>query len=377
LAVEKKIDGESVLENKNMDIVDRYPSDDEIDLFELFSSLCQQWRWWAGITVLGVVVSIIIALSTPKQYEVSAQVSLSDQLSATIFTNNGYVEQTRDELFLQYYQRLMSPANFSRYVEQGGWLVKLFPDDVDQGRDRVLLEKLRQSLQIEVSRPKPVKGQMAKNPEVVTLSLLGKDESVTADFINGYIQFSEKDLITSLMKSGQRQKELEVNKINTDIRLLRLNHQKKLTARLQVLNEALVLAEKIGVKKPNEMNREPQTLSQGFVVNALGSGSDLFLKGSEYLKQEIINIQSRESQDTFIEELFPLFARLESLDSMSFDFTGARLYKLEMEAVVDGQAEKPKRALIVAIGTVLSFFVGLLVALVAGTMKRRKEVAAV
>lgn len=372
MAAEKKIDGESVLENKNMDIAERYPADDEIDLFELFSSLCQQWRWWVGITVLGVVVSIIIALSIPKQYEVSAQVALPGQLDASIFTNNGYVEQTRGGLFLQYYQWLISPANFRRYVEQGDWLVKLFPDKVGQGVGRVQLEALRQSLQVEISRPKPVKGQVDKNPEVVTLSLLGNDEALTADFINGYIQFLEKDLITSLMQSGRQQKELEVNKLNTDMRLLRLDHQKKLKARLQVLNEALVLAKMIGVKKPNEMNRESQALSQGFVVRSLGGGNDLFLKGSEYLKQEIANIQNRESQDPFIEGLFSLLARLERLDSMSFDFTGAGLYKLEMEAVVDGQAEKPKRALIVAVGSVLSLFVGVFVALIAGAVKRRK-----
>ena len=357
-----------------MELVDRYPADDEIDLFELFLSLCQQWRWWVGITVLGVVVSIIIALSIPKQYEVSAQISLPDQLSASIISNNGYVEQTRNGLLLQYYQQIISPANFSRYVEQGGWLVRLFPDAADQGRDRVLLEGLRQSLQVEVSRPKPVKGEVDKNPEVVTLSLLCTEEALTVDFINGYIKFLEKDLIASLIQSGRQQKELEINKINTDMRLLRLDHQKKLTARLQVLNEALVLAKKIGVKKPNEMNRE-QIASQGIIVNALGGGSDLFLKGSEYLKQEIINIQSRESQDPFIEGLFPLVARLERLDSMSFDFTGANLYKLEMEAVVDGQAEKPKRTLIVAMGSVLSLFVGMFVALIVGAVKRRKAVA--
>jgi uncharacterized protein involved in exopolysaccharide biosynthesis len=56
--------------------------------------------------------------------------------------------------------------------------------------------------------------------------------------------------------------------------------------------------------------------------------------------------------------------------------SGVQLYRWDKKAVVDGQAEKPKRALIVAVGSVLSLFVGIFVALIAGAVKRRKAVGA-
>jgi uncharacterized protein involved in exopolysaccharide biosynthesis len=46
-----------------------------------------------------------------------------------------------------------------------------------------------------------------------------------------------------------------------------------------------------------------------------------------------------------------------------------------METLVDGQAEKPKRVLIVAVGSVLSFFIGVFVALIVGAVNRRESVA--
>ncbi|MBV1899516.1 MAG: hypothetical protein KUG63_09120 [Cycloclasticus sp.] len=234
---------------------------------------------------------------------------------------------------------------------------------------------MKQALQIEVVKPKPIKGKEPAAPEVVTLTLLGKDETVTADFINGYIDYSGKALIALIAEVGRQQKDLEVEKINIDMRLLRQDFQKKLMARLKVLNEALILAEKVGIKKPNDMKRETNQATKGIVINAANSSSDLFLKGSEYLKQTINTLQSRESQDPYIKELFPLFERLGRLDAMSFDFEGVKPYKLDKKAVADGEAEKPKRALIVAVGGVLSLFVGVFVALIAGAVKRRKALA--
>ena len=363
------------MENKNIEIAGHYTADDEIDLFELFASLFQQWRWWVGITVLGFVLSIVVAFSVPKQYEVNAQLVLPEQVQTIVLTNKGYIKQGRKELFQQYYETIVSFDNFSYYVKQGDWLSKVYPDGVGQGRDRELLTELKQALQIEVVKPKPIKGKESAAPEVVTLTLLGKDEAVTADFINGYIDYSGKALIELIAQAGKQQKDLEVEKINIDMRLLRQDFQKKLTARLKALNEALILAEKVGIKKPNDMKRETNQATKGIVINAANSSSDLFLKGSEYLKQTIDTLQSRESQDPYIKELFPLFARLERMDTMSFDFAGVKPYKLDKKAVADGKAEKPKRALIVAVGSVLSLFVGVLVALIAGAIKRRKALA--
>ncbi|PCH84455.1 MAG: hypothetical protein COB89_04585 [Piscirickettsiaceae bacterium] len=103
----------------------------------------------------------------------------------------------------------------------------------------------------------------------------------------------------------------------------------------------------------------------------------MFLLGSEYLKGEIESLQKRTSDDAFIEELPTLFKRIDELNKMTFDFAEVQPYRLDKIAEVDGKAEKPKRALIVAVGGVLSGFIAIFVALIVGAVKRRKALAVV
>jgi chain length determinant protein (polysaccharide antigen chain regulator) len=388
LAAEKKTDGESVLEDKNMDIAERYPADDEIDLFELFSSLCQQWRWLVGITILGALMAVAVALSMPKQYEVSAQVALPDLSGVMQVMNKGYSERNSvrnsereaGRLFQRYYQALFSPVHFNRYLKKNAWLQKIYPDkDVVEG-EHFLQAELKKDFQVEILAPKQPKNSESIPPRLVSITLIGRDEPLTADFINGYIGYTNKMLLDEIGTNGQKMAKAEIEKINNDINASRFEAKKKREARLIKLQDALVIASKVGVKKPDSIRLFPQSDQRS--LNGLTSLSDkgdanVLLMGTEYLEAEINILRGKKNDDAYIVELPGMLKRIDELENLSFDFTGVKLYKLDKQAAVDGNAEKPKRALIVAIGTVLSFFVGLLVALVAGTMKRRKEVAAV
>lgn len=362
---------------KGMDVMERDQPDDEIDLFELFSSLVQQWRWVIGITVIGVVLSVAAALSIPKEYEVSSLVVLPSQSDATLISNRGVVKQTPQSLFQQYHMRLVSAVNFDEYLQQNNWLSKVYPLTVSEKNRNALMARLRKSLNIEVTLPKKVKNTAELLPQAVALTMYGEDEPLMAGFINGYISFTGEALLAGIKKDGKRLKVLEIEQVNQSINLLRADAKRRLTSRLLVLNDALVLAKKIGVKKPISMMLPSNQNSGKIVMYSASSGgdSDLFLQGSEYLIGEINNIQQRKSSDAYIPTLLPLLKRLEELSNVSFDYAGAKPYKVDSLAAVDGQAGKPKRALIIAVGGVLSLFIGIFAALIAGAVKRRKALA--
>lgn len=103
--------------------------------------------------------------------------------------------------------------------------------------------------------------------------------------------------------------------------------------------------------------------------------SELFLLGSDYLEAKIKDLEERKNDDAFIVQLNSKKNTLRTLQTLSFDFTGVQLYRLDKQAAVDGRAEKPKRALIVAVGAVLSGFFAIFVALIIGAVKRRRELA--
>jgi len=360
-----------------MDVIERYQADDEIDLFELFSSLMQQWRWIVGITVVGTVLSIVIALAIPKEYQVGALVVLPSQPDVTLISNRGVVTETRSGLFQKYHMRLVSAVNLDDYLQQNDWLSKIYPQPINTKNKNELTARLRELLKIEVTRPKQTKNNLVVSARELGLTMFGEDESLVTDFINGYIGFTGEALLASLKKDGKRLKALEIDEINQSINLLRADAKRRLTSRRLVLNDALVLAKKIGIKKPNSMRLSPNKSSSGIVVNAVNSGSrsDLFLQGSEYLMGEINNIQQRKLSDAYIPALLPLLKRLEELSNVSFDFEETKPYKVDKPATVDGQAEKPKRVLIVTAGGVLSLFIGIFASLIVGAVKRRRALA--
>ena len=157
-----------------------HTADDEIGLFELFASLGQQWRWWVSVTVLWVALSIIIALSMPKQYEVSTQVTLPELSAVMRVANNGYAEQDAEKLFQRYYHTLVSPIHLNRFVEQGGWLEQIYDLKVTDDNRNYLKSELREDVKVNIVSPKqPKKGEELPS-RVIGVALMGLDEALIA-----------------------------------------------------------------------------------------------------------------------------------------------------------------------------------------------------
>lgn len=368
-----------------MEISHQYQPDDEIDLFELFSSLFQQWRLIVGITVLGVVLSVVIALLIPNQYELTAQVALPDLSDVMTVTNKGYSERDTgrdtgrdaERLFQRYYNMLRSPVHFNRFVKQGEWLKRIYSSKVTENNRNYLLSKLRSDVDISIVSPKQPKNGKGLPPRVLGVTLIGVDEVLTAEFVNQYIEYTGDSLLDKIKQDGKKSAVAEIEKIQADMAALRYEAKVGREAELVRLEEALALAKKIGIKKPDSIrlySQSNQRSINGLTSELSDDTKGLFLMGSEYLKGEINNLTTRKNDDPYISDLLPSLKRIKQLESLSFDFAGVKLYTLDQQAVTDDQAEKPKRALIVAVGSVLSLFVGVFVALFAGAVKRRKTV---
>ena len=195
--------------------------------------------------------------------------------------------------------------------------------------------------------------------------------------------------------------------------IARLVEKKILTqqSRSERLKEGLLYAEALGIKKPTTIEALSKSGAGSQVNVTTQSLPHLFLLGSTYLKKEIESIESRANIERFVPEIIelktkimgvendeilaslkarvnddpfiaglqPLLNKLNRLNerksqlASTSDMVGQQIYRLDKKAVVDGGHEKPKRALIVAVGAVLSGFIAIFVALIIGAVKRRKE----
>lgn len=396
------------MEQKDTETNECRPRTDEKGLIELFVFVLQQWKWFISITVLGLLMSVVIAFVTDKQYVMTAQVSRPDSSDVMSVTNKGYsaffderhladykkwrnakgvvelnTEQTADitlklaseDLFKQYYDLLKSPAHFNRYVQQGKWRNRIDSLEVPDGERNQIFAGLRKGIKVAIVSPMQPKKGKELPPRIIALTMMGVNEALMADFINQYIDYTNNALLVEIKQAGRERAAVEVTKLRASMGSLRLGAKIEREAQMVKLREVLALAKKVGIKKPDSIrlySGASQHSILGLTSNANGERGSLFLMGSEYLEGEIENLSLRTNDDPYITRLVPLITRIKQIEALSFDFTGVRLYKIDKLAMLDGIAEKPKRALIVAVGGVVSLFVGMLVALVIGLVRRRK-----
>lgn len=432
------------MESKSMDVIGQYQPDDEIDLFELFSSLFQQWLWLVGITVLGVLLSVIIALSIPKKYEVTAQIAVPNTADVTAISVRGYGTQTASSLFKKLHQNLTSGVELGNFISTGQWGGKLYPEGADEKSDGEVVAKISDDFSVEQLMPQRGKDEANDpSPTLLALTMWSVDEQAAVDFLNNYIGVTNTRLVALIKEEGIKSRALEIEKVRAEILISqhdagkrrRLTIQKMEEAnqtkintlsqsidllikkslideksRLAVLDEALTIALKLKIKEPTTIDAmatgESGSLETKINVST-NARSDLFLMGSDYIQAQIKNLRTRKQKELFIQEIASikkqiaqlkedkilaalktrksddpyievlpaLLKKLNKLESLTFDFSGVQLYRWDKKASIDGKAEKPKCALIVAVGGVLSAFVAIFVALIVGAVKRRKAVA--
>ena len=419
-----------------------YQEEDEIDLFELFSSLGQQWRWLVGITLTGVVTSVIIALLMPRQYENSAKVAVPDIADIAAINVRGGQDFTEKALFNRYFNELRSEENLKLFVEREGWIERLYPNYEGDQPQSEFVASINKQYTIEVIEPKKEKGKESDlPPTLLELSFESQDEALAVPFINEYIKFTNQSLILTMAEKGRQYKDIQKENVEKQIDLLKFNaktarelvikkieaeNNKKINvllqsiqsltkksildgkARVALVMEAHKVAIKMGIRKPTTVDiisKQEAKGKAGAISLTTGQQQKLFLMGSEYLEIELDNLRERKGQEVFISEIpkirkqiadlkndkqlealkerksdapyiaeLPgLLKQLERLERQSYDFSSVQLYRSVKKASVDGVAEKPKRALIVAVGSVLAFFIAIFVALIVGAVKRRKK----
>ena len=178
-------------------------------------------------------------------------------------------------------------------------------------------------------------------------------------------------------------------------------------SKIAMLEEAYGIAEKIGIKKLTTLEAQASQSNKANTLVSLGGKNNQIyaLMGTIYLKSELdilkdrknnklfipeiseINkqiddikhdeklfaLKERKSDDPYITELAGLFKHLDELKHLSFDFSGVQLYRLDKNAYADGNNEKPKRLLIVAVGFVLSAFVSLFIVMIINSIKKHRD----
>lgn len=333
-----------------------HSNDDEIDLFELASSI-----WGKRRTVLAcVVVSLILAVCylalTPSIYESKiyissaqdADVDLLNAIDTGPFTTSSHPDRLNAEFVFGFFIRNMqSQALALNYfkLEPEAVLSKASPD-AESSR---LFEGFYKNFQI--NKPD-------KNSDYLVVNHQYQSSSLTAQWLNGYINYVLKQTTKELIEAAKKKQLLVINSSNKQIAAMRSIYQQELQDQIIRLEEAVYIAQQLGY-----VNSENSDLATKLPANSLDE-SLLYMRGSKVLQAEIKMLKKRVDNDAFIQGIRPIQAKINYLNSINFNEQLINIVKIDQLATPSTQPIKPKKPLIVALSLMLGLMFGILIALI-------------
>jgi len=413
------------------------PTNDEIDLVELFRALWRQKILIVGVTLLVTLFAALYAfLATPyfqaRTYLRPVPQSNLDQLNET-----GIYKLTPEEAINRVAGGLSSYDNrleffmnnqelFPNLTERGEQLEQAFAEFNEEAFEMLFPDPKRTDnrsafVGLRLTYPKGVAGASVVNGFVAYVLELERREIAedVESLVNNRLASLEMN-IEAQRANYEASKEAKIASLLEENALKRAQLQDELTAlraelktrrtnRIQQLTEAISIAESLGIRKPTSPSSMSDSARAGAQVirtevnsretplyfmgtEALSAERDALAsrKSDDFIEPRIAEIQSelamlennreveilreREGEDLYLTNLAELREEAARLKGIKLDTERLRLVRLDQPALDSSKPIKPKKALILALGFVLGGMLGVFVALVRSLASRGREV---
>ncbi|MFT7467599.1 MAG: chain length determinant protein (polysaccharide antigen chain regulator) [Candidatus Pseudothioglobus sp.] len=409
-------------------------SNDEIDLVELLRSLFQQTYLILAVACLVTLGAVAYAFLATPHYQVQSVLRPVDRGSLDELNGTGVYELTPAEALSRvgaglssYENRLAffreNQALFSGLVTPGRSLEQAFEEfnrsaftmlQVDPKRPNSLSEFVGISL----TYPSGVEGVAVVNGLVA--AVLESERARIATDLKVLIAnrlFSLEQKIEAARASYEASKEARIAALLEENALRRAQLQDELKAsrgelktrrenRIKRLEEAIQIAESLGIEKPTTPSAMADAQRQGQVVRTEVNSREipLYFMGSEALKAErealsarrsddfsepriaeiekelallgnnrqVEILEKRQNEDLYLKDLAEWRQEAAQLKGIKFDTSGLKLVRLDQQALEPLAPVKPKKALVIGLGGVAGLMLGVFVALLRNLMRPRQ-----
>ncbi|MEV2035461.1 Wzz/FepE/Etk N-terminal domain-containing protein [Pseudomonas aeruginosa] len=322
----------------------------EVDFMELIRELWKS-RWLVVLSgfFLGLLAALYAYLSKPV-YEARVIV-LPPSLSSVAGFNQGRTSDSGlqpfkvQDVYSVFIRNLQSDESLRRFFENI-YLPSL--TDAERSESR---EKLFRSFSKQISISLPDRAQ----PDRYLIVARQGNPELAAEWVKKYLADAADRSLQEMMANAYREIEVKARDVERRIYVLRETAKLRREDRITQLREALKVADSLGLERPPIINDQ---MSEQ--LSAIMSGNLMHMRGSKALKEEILVLEARTSDDPFI----PALRTLQELESL---YRGLSI-KSEQVAVFrqDGVVEvpdfpvKPKKLLILFGGVMLGGMLGML-----------------
>ncbi len=382
-------------------------SSDEIDLIELIVGIWQK-KWWVIIfTVVFAVLSVLFALTAKEQWTSKAEVIaprnyeieeiMRDKLTYAQITDSE-VGNLSGSLYSSFMTELRSVKSRTDFFKESSVYKKL-TEGMDESEKQAMLRGLASE---SISIQWPDKKKEIDYP-TVSLSMENPEDAQAA--LQEYMQYLNTQVFKLYQKAFAVNLNNKIANLEFDIQRteerLPLNREISMESRLKNLQKALATAKAAGIKEYAKTNDEVVLSGQPNIVQsqkkvATDNDNVVLMPGEQSLQAQISTRFSRVDEWFLLGEKY-LQAQIDNLDKTPLVFPASYYYqKTQLQQLkelrdtpknyVADQAfhyqsapylplkrDKPKRALIVLIGTFAGGVLGVLVALFMSALESRKR----
>lgn len=412
---------------------------DEIDLFELFQSLWQEKILIIVITGLVTVIALAYALTGTPIYQVQSIVKPAPTKDLDELNGAGIYKLSPAEALVQVGASLESYDTRLSYFKahQDLFAEMINPDrSAEQNFERINRENIKilktdakkdenfaNFVGIQLQYPKGVDGAVITNGFVehaiavekqriadsLKVVISNRLEQLTRTMNNARAAYdaSKEAEIAQLTEKDVLQKAKLIDELNALREELKIRRQN----RIMQLDEAIAIAQALGIKKPatpSSLANEMRTSGSVIRTEVNSQQNPLYFMGTDALSAErdalmtrenddftsgrIVEIntalkllehnrqievlQARENEDLFLAELAENRKEISRLKNLKVNMDNLKLVRIDQTAIEPVSPIKPKKSLIVAIGIVLGGMLGVFAALIRSMIRKRKNASA-
>lgn len=411
--------------------------DDEIDLFELAQDIWQERILIIGITFFAAVLAVIYALIATPIYQTSSIIKLAKIKDLDELNGLGIYSLSPAESLIRVGAALEShEVRFDYFKNNLELFAAVNREDIslEQNFERFNRESIR------VIKPDSKKDKDTESSPYVGIQLQYAKGLNGPEIVNGLVRYAinvERDNLTEdlkviinnrlenvnrslvVLRAGYEvEKEVKITSLIERDNLKRLQLQDELKAiritlknsrenRIKLLDEAIVIAKSLGIKKPTTPSGLSESINTSgniiktevtnqqnplyfMGIDALEAERSTLLarKNDDFTSSRIVEInqelkllernrqievlKSRENEDFFLAELADKQKEISRLKGLKVNMDNLKMVSIDQYAVQPSNAIKPKKKLIVVIGVILGGMLGVIFALARSAIRKRK-----
>ncbi|WP_397451912.1 LPS O-antigen chain length determinant protein WzzB [Pseudomonas sp. NA-150] len=329
----------------------------EVDLFELMRSIWAQKAIIVLVTVFSILIAAAYAFLSKPVYEVKAYV-----LPPTI---NGIAEfnygRTMHAELVPYTVKDVYEV-FIRNLQAESLRRTFFTDIYLPSLTEAQRQGSQDALYAEFSKQLAVGLPTADSPNRYAISLQGNDPANATLWLKSFVDRANAAALKEMIGNVMSESDVRARNIEQQISILRENGKHAREDSIAQLQEALSVAESIGLVNPPIISGNLSSKTTN--VSANMDGPLTYMRGSEALKAEIKNLEERVSDDPFIPKLRKLEVEQSYFRSINVNPDAVSVYRQDGPIELPDSPIKPKKAFIIVLGLLVGLVLGAMLALI-------------